>query len=174
MEKLPDYLIIGVQRAGTTFLRSCLNKHPDITMTDWRHKNTHNEVHFFTQNWHRGIDWYKNLFRGKCSGEKTPEYITSKVAIQRMSRVVPNAKLIVSLRNPIDRAYSQFRMLERYGSLNRLKISEPVTMEKIIQFKKNQCINRGYYHRQIRDLLKYYSRENLHIVIFEQLIKKTG
>jgi hypothetical protein len=119
-------VIIGAQKAGTTTIYRWLRDHPDVVA---RNK----EIGYFSQEYHRGPEWYARQFpsaqereqfraehgRALITGEATPEYMLDPRAPRRMARLIPDVRLIVSLRDPVDRAYSQFQM-------NRLKGIEPV------------------------------------------------
>jgi Sulfotransferase domain len=118
---LPDFVIIGAAKAGTTSLYGWLSEHPYVSPA------THKEVHYFDYNHYRGEDWYRAHFplereraaftaehgRPFLTGEASPPYIAHDWAPQRLARLLPQAKLLVTLRNPVDRAYSQFQMSRR-------------------------------------------------------------
>ena len=113
---LPDYLIIGTQRGGTTSLYKYLVQHPETA-----HALT-KEIRFFDQNFERGLGWYRSRFpsaghrdhvrraRGTrlVVGEASPDYMFHPHAPGRIARTLPRAKLIVLLRNPVDRAWSHY------------------------------------------------------------------
>ncbi len=103
---LPNFVIIGAPRSGTTSLSAYLGTHPQVFMS--REK----ELHFFDRRFHRGIEWYARQFaraKGKIGiGEATPRYMYGAEAIARMYELLPETKLIAILRNPVDRAYSHY------------------------------------------------------------------
>ena len=103
---LPDFLVIGVPKGGTTSLAAYLAAHPGVHMA-WQ-----KEVDFFQAHWERGVDWYRTNFAaarpGQLVGEATPWYLAHPQAPERMAAVVPRARLVALLRNPVDRAYSQY------------------------------------------------------------------
>jgi hypothetical protein len=113
---LPDFLIVGTQRGGTTSLYSYLVSHPSIEPASIK------EVHFFDNKFTKGVAWYRAHFpslvekyyaqhvqqRNFITGESTPYYLFHPHVPKRVARVVPHARLIVLLRNPVDRAYSQY------------------------------------------------------------------
>ena len=117
MRKLPDFLVIGVQKGGTRFLYHCLSQHPGITLPFDK------EVHFFDRDFKKGINWYKAFFplklfsKSKIAGEITPRYIMNPDAPERSHTVLPNARIIVLLRDPIERAHSHFQMTRRVYEL---------------------------------------------------------
>jgi hypothetical protein len=115
-------VIIGAQKAGTTSIYQWLNEHPHVVAHD-------KEIGYFSQNYRRGPDWYRSHFplqwtckqfiaehgRPLITGEATPEYLLDPHTPERMAQLIPDVRLIVSLRNPVDRAYSQFQMNRRRG-----------------------------------------------------------
>jgi hypothetical protein len=120
----PSFIIIGAQRAGTTSLYNYLCEHPAILPA--RRK----EVHFFNRNFAHGTQWYWAQFpawiehrdrwgKRTLTGESTPAYVFHPLAAQRVRQTLPDVKLIVLLRNPVDRAFSHYRhgLREGYESL---------------------------------------------------------
>lgn len=105
--RLPDFIIIGAQRCGTTSLFNYLARHPQAAPA--RRK----EVHFFDLNYEKGIRWYGEQFPPRRAGqtlafEASPYYLFHPQVPKRVRGCVTSAKLIVLLRNPIDRAYSHY------------------------------------------------------------------
>ena len=112
---LPDYLIVGAPRCGTTSVHGWLGEHPMVVPTE-------KEILFFNAHWDRGLDWYRSHFpstnererfsqehgRPSVTGDATASYLLHPWTPERAARVVPGAKLIVCLRDPVDRALSQF------------------------------------------------------------------
>ena len=115
MRLLPDFIIIGVQRCGTTSLYCNLVQHPNIFPAFVK------EVHFFDIDFIKGINWYRPHFpsrlykyyitrickQGFITGEASPSYIIHRLA-KRISKILPRVKIIILLRNPIYRAYSHY------------------------------------------------------------------
>jgi hypothetical protein len=133
---LPEFVIIGAAKAGTTSLYGWLSEHPFVAPA------TQKEVHFFDYNYYRGEDWYRRHFplrsqraafarehgRPFLTGEASPSYISHYWAPQRLAKLLPRARLIVMLRNPADRAYSQFQMSRREGE-EQLDFAEAIASE---------------------------------------------
>jgi len=182
--KFPDFIIIGAMKGGTTFLWKYLKKHPDIQMAE-NHFNKSNkkEVRFFDEekNWMRGKRWYRRLFNdnNKLQGEKSPEYLNTYKSHKRMYKTVPRVKLIILLRNPVTRAFSEWNM-ERISYertlLDKKKIKRGPMIEKLSfeqTIKDNpKIIERGLYISQINNLMRYYPRSQILILISEKM-KKT-
>ena len=102
-------------------------------------------------------------------GEATPEYIYYKKCAKRMKKVVPKAKLILLLRDPIQRAYSQYNMFKNEFDYHK---SFNDAMYEIIQFDGDGIIERGFYNEQIKNLLKYFPKDQILILISEKFRKK--
>ena len=112
---LPDFIIIGAQKSGTTALHNYLSEHPQVLPV------ARKEVHFFDINYDKGADWYRRQFidprslngrasvRKMVSGEATPYYLFHPLAAERIAQTVPDAKLIALLRDPVSRAYSHYQ-----------------------------------------------------------------
>ena len=111
--KLPDFLGIGAQKAGTTYLYSLLSEHPQVFLSSPK------ELHFFSLHYQKGLAWYQDQFKfaatDKCCGEITPYYMFHPLASKRIRKHLPNVKLIVLLRDPVERALSQFFHSRRLG-----------------------------------------------------------
>jgi hypothetical protein len=119
---LPDYLIVGAPRSGTTSVHGWLGNHPMVAATE-------KEILFFNAQWGRGVDWYRSRFpaaaererfsqdhgRPFLTGDATASYLLHPWTPERAASVVPGAKVIVCLRDPVDRALSQFHAGRRRG-----------------------------------------------------------
>lgn len=113
---LPEFLGIGAQRSGTTSLFTFLAEHPNVF------PSFRKEVHFFDIHHDRGESWYRSNFAlarqlrpGYTTGEATPNYLAHSEAPQRAFDLVPEAKLIALLRDPVDRAFSSWKLNQRMG-----------------------------------------------------------
>jgi hypothetical protein len=116
-EALPDFLIIGAQKCGTTSLYRLLVGHPYVEPAATK------ELHFFDNQFDKGVEWYRRCFprpiwkdgRRTVTGEATPAYLSHPEVPEKVAQVVPGAQLIVLLRNPVDRSYSQYHQRVRKG-----------------------------------------------------------
>ena len=146
---LPDFLVLGAQKAGTTALYEYLRRHPQISGPSWK------EVSFFDRHWARGESWYRGNFpnvartRGKHVGEASPSYVFHPLAPRRVQEVVPEARLIVLVRNPVDRALSQYNHEVALGR-------EPLPFEEALDAEEERL--RGEQDRMASDP-RYFSRE---------------
>jgi hypothetical protein len=141
LRPLPDFLIIGAQKAGTTALYAYLRRHPDITGPSWK------EVSFFDRHYARGEAWYRGNFpnalraRGLV-GEASPSYLFHPLAPERVAALVPAARLIVLVRNPVDRAFSHYQHEVALGR-------EPLSFEDALAAEDDRL--RGEEERMLAD-----------------------
>jgi hypothetical protein len=110
----PAFIILGAQKSGTTALYRYLAAHPSVKPA------LRKEIHFFDLNFERGENWYLKHFPsrvppGAITGEATPYYLFHPDVPQRVADMLPDAKLIAVLRNPVDRAYSHYAHSVRHG-----------------------------------------------------------
>ncbi len=129
---LPSFLIIGTQRGGTTYLYDRLLDHPAM------YPCLVKEVHYFDRHFARGPDWYRahfspHLHRKRSygttrslTGEATPCYLFHPHAAHHVHHLLPTAKLVVLLRDPVERAYSHYLLMKEYGV-------EPLSFEAAIR-----------------------------------------
>ncbi len=184
--KLPDFIIIGTQKGGTTSLFACLKQHPEVAMS--RQK----EAHFFNTHFEKGLIWYKRFFpfknSKKIAGEVTPCYMYHPQAAERMKAILPNVKLIVMLRNPIDRAYSGYIMGREFGWDDTETFEAALEQEehyKILKIKTLQdnpkyyseaqdrlfYLERSKYYSQLKLWFKYFKREQFLFIKSENFFK---
>ena len=142
---LPDFLIVGAQKAGTTALYDYLYRHPAISGPRWK------EVSFFDRHWRRGERWYRGNFpRGAAPpvGEASPSYLFHPLAPERVRSLLPEARLIAILRDPVDRAFSHY---QHEAALGR----EPLSFEQALDREEERT--RGELERMLDDP-GYFSR----------------
>lgn len=174
--KHPDFIIIGVQKGGTTSMFNYLSEHPQIKLP-WK-----KQIHFFDLNFKKGLAWYKShfpiIFNKKKikTGESSPYYIFHPHAAKRISKAFPEVKLIVLLRNPVSRAFSHYNMVKKNekgntfedaiskeeGRLNG-EVEKLRTDENYLSFNHQTFtyLSRGRYHEQIENWLTYFDREQI-------------
>ncbi len=198
MRLLPDFLIIGGQRCGTTSLYYYLINYPGITSAHTK------EVHFFDVNYEKGLHWYRAQFPttiGKSyvkyvhkhsliTGEASPYYLFHPHAPRRISEVMPKVKLIALLRNPIDRAYSQ-HWLEAQSGYEKLSFKDAIDSEqerlageweKMLEDEHYQSFNyrhysylaRGKYVDQLQYWMNNYPKDQLLILRSEDLYTRSA
>jgi hypothetical protein len=180
---LPDFLVIGAQKAGTTALYAYLRWHPGITGPSWK------EVSFFDRHWWRGEAWYRGQFPmrrgGRLVGEASPSYLFHPLAPARVRELVPDVRLVALLRDPVDRAYSHYQHEVALGR-------EPLSFEDGLAAEKQRTrgeteriladprafsrawwdhtyVARGRYAEQLERWLAAFPREQLLVVRTEDL-----
>lgn len=158
---LPDFLIIGAQKCGTTFLYNLLTEYPYVSRASTK------EVHFFSRHFDRGIDWYRSHFppladneaRRVITGEASPFYLFHPHAARRAAATVPRAKLIVLLRNPVDRAYSHYHHQLRMGHETLPTFEEAIEAEESrLQGEKDRMLANEHYASLNYPRFSYLSR----------------
>jgi Sulfotransferase domain len=172
--RLPDFLIIGSQKGGTTSLFDDLARHPDVVASKDK------EVHYFDLNYEKGPNWYRSHFPKTSegvAGEASPYYLFHPLVPERVKKLLPDCRLIVLLRNPVERAWSHYQMERRNGD-------EPLSFEEAIAREKERLegeelkmvddpwydsfshrhysyIARGLYVVQLERWLRYFSKDQL-------------
>ena len=188
---MPDFFIIGAQKCGTTSLYYYLVAHPSIASA-WR-----KELSFFDSNFQKGLSWYRGQFplsirkyyaehirkQAFITGEACPEYLFHPNVPKRVVEIFPQAKLIVLLRNPVDRAYSHYRHQVARG---RQKLSfedaiaceeertrgdaeKMVTNENYYNYTISSYLARGVYVDQLQRWFRWFPREQFLIHRSEDL-----
>jgi hypothetical protein len=160
---LPNFVIIGAQKCGTSFLYQLLVQHPHVKPAFGK------EVHYFDLNFRKGDNWYRSYFpvqvrnsRKYITGEASPYYLFHPHAARRASTVVPDAKLIVLLRNPVDRAYSHYQHQVKRGKgegRETLTFEEAIEAEeRILPGEVSKMLQDEYYESVIHRTRSYLSR----------------
>ncbi|NOY98542.1 MAG: sulfotransferase domain-containing protein [Chloroflexi bacterium] len=167
----PNFLIIGSQKAGTTTLHRVLRQHPQIYMPETK------EINFFFKDelYRRGAEFYARYFAEAADeplrGEASPGYICHPDAPARIHALLPDAKLILTVREPIRRALSQYWD-------NRRHLSEPHTFAQAVDLYlgdeyvpgQKGYFSRGTYMRYIRNYLAHFPRRQLLVLVFEEML----
>jgi hypothetical protein len=181
---LPEFLIVGAQKAGTTSLHAYLCEHSSVLPP------TTKEVHFFDHEFHRGPAWYRAHFRrspepGMLSGESTPYYLFHPLAPARAAEVLPECRLIVVLRNPVDRAFSHHNH-ERALGFESLDFEQAIEAEaqrlageearmlrdaryRSFSHQHHSYVSRGRYAEQLNRWFEHFDRERVLILSAEEL-----
>ena len=165
---LPNFFIIGAPKAGTTSLSEYLSEHPQAFVAPQK------EVYFFSRFWDNGVDWYRDQFRkagdARAVGEATPTYMYRDDALTRMAELVPEAKLVAILRDPVDRLYSDYWYL--------LPLGEKRTFEEVVRqemadgttkLQRVGYLDAGRYVRNLRRVCEYFPRSSLLVLLTDDL-----
>jgi hypothetical protein len=158
----PEFIIAGVHKGGSTALWYNLDKHPKIHMAV---KSESVEIHFWGSKFKRkGHDWYKSFFKDGCiGGEKSPGYYMSTPSMRQISKSIPECKIILCVRNPVDRAYSHYQM----HLSGRKKHSTPSTFS-VEAFKPYRNAGR-YWHHIKKNILPFFNKEQIFICVMEEM-----
>lgn len=157
---LPNFIGVGIQRSATTWIFECLREHPEIYLPPQK------EIHFFDENFEKGLDWYKQFFKEakgkKAIGEITPDYLYNYRALRRIAKTLPNVKLLVSLRHPVERAYSAYRLLKN-------SYYKDISFEEAF-WKKEYIKNVGFYSKHLNVLFDLFPRDNILIFLYDDIV----
>jgi Sulfotransferase domain len=186
---LPGFLIIGAQRCGTTSMYRALSQHPAVLKAV-----LHKGVHYFDMNYDRGLAWYKAHFPSLASGrraglaagttaltfESSPYYLFHPLAADRIAKDLPGVRLLVLVRDPVERAYSAYaherargfegESFERALELESQRLAgeaeriaaEPAYVSHSHQHHAYRA--RGQYSEQLTRLDRLFGRKRLHVV----------
>lgn len=177
--RLPNFLVVGAAKSGTTSIADWLRAHPQAFVA------ADKELYFFNDDeaWARGVDAYAEHFAAAgdadAVGEATPFYMYFPEAVARMAAVVPDARLIVVAREPVDRAYSNWRHLH-YRQATELRSFERLVEDELAEDARlpgaGRCdldarrhLVHGRYHDQIQLLLEHFPREQLLVLLTDDL-----
>jgi len=177
---LPNFIVVGAAKCGTTSLHLYLSEHPEVFMTEKK------EIHFFLSanpvwgTWNRGLEWYSSLFEGgkeyPLKGEASPGYTveghTQDVA-SKIREVIPNAKLIYLIREPISRTKSHFLEFFFAGYLPKDILLDDIISNQghddrphALYYK--EFVYTSLYNRQLSLLLECHELDNIFIATQEQ------
>ena len=188
---IPDFLVIGAKRCGTTSLYQHLSEHPCIS------RSPRDNIGFFNENYHLGINWYKSLFptvfyKKKMESKNkhclffdvTSTYMEEELTAKNVYEVNPNQKIIVILRNPVDRAYSHYHVNVKEKSEKRsfedaiFEEMNRIKSERIIQNKNKNLrvftpnnihyLKKGFYALQLKSWFKIFPREQILVLSTEE------
>jgi hypothetical protein len=191
---LPDFAIIGGKKCGTTFLYHLLGQHPLVQPAAAK------ELHFFDALFDEGAEWYRQCFpaprwedgRRTITGEASP-YMAHRYAPERMAQVVPEARLIALLRNPVERAYSDYQMVARKDREHKT-FEEAIGLEgpteagkarplgkegensegedRAVLDEDSEYLSRGVYVDQLMRWSEFFSKEQLLVLQSEDFFER--
>lgn len=185
---LPDFVVIGAGKSGTTSLNEYLSQHPKIFMGD-------KEPNFFAyelldpetlddptdrEHYYQSVyklEDYLNLFKdakeGQLKGEVSNTYISNTGAWERIKHYVPDAKLMAILRHPADRIFSRYFHLVRENEIPEGGDLEEVFNRDSIWWKRPDLVNEGFYYRQLKPYFENFDPKDIKIFLYEDFIGKT-
>ena len=180
---MPNFFIVGAAKAGTTSLHAYLQQHPDVFMSGLK------EPHYFSSfavkkqfdNFMpviRDPGEYQDLFAGsescKAVGDASPSYLCDRHAASRIKSAVPDAKIIISLRNPVQRAFSQYLM--EYHEGNETESFAKALRKDELRPEKGwgvsfQYVDLGLYADQVERYLEVFGPKNVLVILFEDFVR---
>lgn len=162
--RLPDFVIIGAAKSGTTTLFQWLAAQPEVFAPPVK------EPRFFSRDYEKGLDWYTSLFAGATEGQVTGEASTnytdaqySEVAAARMAERIPEARLVYLLRHPIERLRSQYR-----HDLRRAVVERP--LPDAVHIDGNPYVERSRYWSRLRPYTEVFARGQICVVRFDDVV----
>ena len=174
-----DFILAGAQKSGTTALHYFLTRHPNINMGDQQ------EIHFFDSDalfvpeadYEQLHKHYPPLAPSTIAGDCTPSYLYHEPVMQRIWNYNPKIKLLILLRNPVDRAFAHWNM-QRYRGREPLDFFDAVREEQTriagappTEARRFAYVERGFYGGQLERVFKFFPREQVTIVKFEDFQK---
>lgn len=184
------FFVVGAARSGTTSLYKYLSMHPDVFLPKVKECNFFSDVDSLDQEvykrpkkgkqYHMKIisspEVYSSLFleakRSHIKGEVSPSYLWDKKTAQRIHKYNPNAKIIISLRNPIHRAYSHYLMHLSTGYEKQATFEEAISAKKIkIWGGGNLYLEMGLYYDQVKPYFDLFKKDQIKIIVYEEWIK---
>ncbi|MCK5026832.1 MAG: sulfotransferase domain-containing protein [Candidatus Pacebacteria bacterium] len=155
-----DFIGVGAQKAGTSWMYACLYEHPEICVPI-------KEIHYFSRerNFKKGIGWYEDIFNGckegLLKGEFSTTYLYDKKTPEKIKKEFPYAKIIISLRNPVERAYSHYRNEIKGGH-----IPEDQTFRGAMESDES-IVGQGMYYDQVKKYIDLFGKENVLVLILD-------
>ena len=183
-QRYPKFLGLGVQKGGTTTLQKLLEQHPQVWLSPQK------ELHFFSLHYDRGSRWYSNCFRDAEShqlcGDITPYYIFHPQAAKRIASLLPSVRLIVLLRDPVERCLSQYFHSYRLG-LESLDLESALSAEsdrlagaeeQLVapggshrSYQEHSYMSRSRYEHQLSRFEKYFNIDQFLLLRSEDLFE---
>lgn len=159
MKHTVDFIGVGAQKCGTSWVYACLYEHPEICAPI-------KEIHFFSRpRFEKGPQWYERHFsrcaEGKQRGEFSTSYLYSKEAPARIHSLYPQVKLIAIVRNPVLRAVSQYKNALKAGEIGaHVSFAQYAAEEKSVRAQ-------GLYHEQLMRYLTFFKKEQILVLVYE-------
>ncbi len=157
---LLDFICVGPGKTGTNTLHHCLKEHPAISLA--KHVKG---ARFFDRFYDRGIKWYAELFEhcpaGTIKGEISETYFYNELVPQRIHQHLPDVKIIIIFRNPIERAFKVFLQLCKLGLMRG-------TFDECLKLHDN-LIHDNLYHQHLERFLEYFPEQNILVKLFDDL-----
>jgi hypothetical protein len=168
---LPELLIIGAPKCGTTALAEALGRHPSVFIADRK------EPSFFDVNWDRGLAWYERFFTaarpGQLRGEATPDYLSTPECVDRIADTSPGCRLVAVTRDPVARAHSHYWFRWHTGR-ERRSIDHVIADETASPAAElaGYLIKNGMYARNLELYRRRFPAEQILVLAFDELTRE--
>lgn len=174
MDKQPaslDFIVVGAEKCGTTWLATMLKQHPQIFLPEQK------ELHYFNRkfvefpdlknyNFDKPIEWYLSFFKDadseKIKGEICPSYLWDENAAQRIFAFDPKIKIVMILRDPVERTYSAYRFYVQRGVIHQ-------DFKHALQKFEEHLLIRSLYYEQVKRYFALFPKQNIHVILYEDL-----
>ena len=181
---LPSFICVGAQKAGSSTLYQLLCQHPEVYMSETK------EVHYFDkeENYAKGLTYYSDFFADANKeiaviGEVTPEYLPLSYVPDRIKKDLGEIKILIILRHPVLRAYSQYSFHQMLGyEKDGISFEERLRAEKAEhEIEKRSTwydpafyVSKSLYFHQVKRYIDLFGKKNVHVVLFEDIIDQSG
>ena len=159
---LPTFVGIGAQKCASTWIYDVLRDHPQVRLSECK------ELDFFSYHYDRGYQWYERQFAGPGDtdvvGEVSPSYFHEPAVPERLRTYLPQAKVVVSLRDPVERALSHHRHAVRVGDI----VGNDLSFESALA-SNPMYLEQGCYATHLRRWFNHYPREQILVLLYEDI-----
>lgn len=162
---LPNFIYIGPDKSGSTWIYFALKEHPEVCLSSVK------DIYFFDKYYYKGAKWYEKHFKKciykkniKAIGELSHDYLFSETALNKIKNLIPDIKLITSLRNPVDRAFSDYLHLKKHGLIKNNE--EFITALN----KYPEIVEKGFYDIYLNNYFQFFLRDNFLVLFFDELL----
>ena len=160
MSRLPNFIYIGPDKAGSSWLHDVLIQHPDIFMTPAK------DLYFFDRYYDKGVDWYARHFdkadEQKIIGEVCQDYLFHPEAAERIQRVLEAPRFMVTLRDPVDRAFSSYLYMLKMGQT-------PGTFAQALAARP-ELLDHGRYGTGLDRFADRFGQQAIYVAVFDDLV----
>ena len=158
----PTYVGIGAQKCASTWLHRILADHPEVSVPQVK------EIDFFSYRFDHGYQWYERCFEASAAvrarGEISPSYFSDAAAPARVASYLPEAKILLSLRDPVQRALSNHRHEVRVGHLTGSDLSFETGLKNNPMY-----VDQGRYATHLKNWLRHFPATNILVVLMEDI-----
>jgi hypothetical protein len=174
-----NFLIVGAARSGTTTLYDAIKQHPEIFMPEMKEPDFFSGVSNHVNNYEQYLAIFNKRKGERVVGEASTSYLFIPGTTERIIRYLGEIKIIIMLRNPADRAFSNWKMEKRYQSRENLSFVDALEEEEeryrnrvnIRNWYTLMYFRKGLYYSQVKRYLDVFGESNVHVIIFEEFIK---